>query len=64
MQHLGIGGQEPGLRHIEVVYRLTSLSADRTGPEELPALGRTHWPIENRLPYGRAFTSDKDRCRA
>ena len=53
-----------GKRSIEVTYSLTSLGADRAGPEELLALVRNHWPIENRLHYVRDVTYDEDRCRA
>ena len=53
-----------GTRGIEVTYSLTSLGADRAGPEELLALVRNHWHIENRLHYVRDFTYDEDRCRA
>ena len=53
-----------GKRSIEVAYSLTSLNADRAGPEELLALVRNHWHIENRLHYVRDFTYDEDRCRA
>ena len=51
-------------RSIEVTYSLTSLGADRAGPEELLALVRNHWHIENRLHYVRDVTYDEDRCRA
>ena len=53
-----------GQRSIEVTWSLTSLSAERAGPEELLALVRNHWHIENRLHYVRDFTYDEDRCRA
>ena len=53
-----------GKRSIEVTWSLTSLGADRAGPQELLALVRNHWHIENRLHYGRDFTYDEDRCRA
>ena len=53
-----------GARSIEVAYSLTSLGAERAGPEELLALVRNHWHIENRLHYVRDFTYDEDRCRA
>ena len=53
-----------GKRSVEVTWSLTSLSADRAGPEELLALVRNHWRIENRLHYVRDFTCDEDRCRA
>ena len=47
-----------------VTWSLTSLGTDRAGPEELLALVRNHWHIENRLHYVRDFTYDEDRCRA
>ena len=53
-----------GKRSIEVTWSLTSLGTDRAGPEELLALVRNHWHIENRLHYVRDFTYDEDRCRA
>ena len=53
-----------GKRSIEVTWSLTSLGAERAGPEELLALVRNHWHIENRLHYVRDFTYDEDRCRA
>ena len=53
-----------GKRSVEVTWSLTSLDAERAGPEELLALVRNHWHIENRLHYVRDFTYDEDRCRA
>ena len=53
-----------GTRSIEVTYCLTSLGAERAEPEQLLALVRNHWHIENRLHYVRDFTYDEDRCRA
>ena len=53
-----------GKRSVEVTWSLTSLGAERAGPEELLALVRTHWHIENRLHSVRDFTYDEDRCRA
>ena len=53
-----------GKRSVEVTWSLTSLGAERAGPEELLALVRNHWHIENRLHYVRDFTYDEDRCRA
>ena len=53
-----------GKRSIEVTWSLTSLGAERAGPEELLDLVRNHWHIENRLHYVRDFTYDEDRCRA
>ena len=48
----------------EITYGLTSLGAAQAGPEEIAALVRCHWHIENRLHYVRDFTYDEDRCRA
>ena len=48
---------------IEVSYALTSLTPDQASPEQLAALVRNHWHIENRLHYVRDFTYDEDRCR-
>lgn len=53
-----------GERSVEVTWSLTSLGAERAGPEELLDLVRNHWHIENRLHYVRDFTYDEDRCRA
>ena len=53
-----------GERSTEVIWSLTSLGAARAGPEELLALVRNHWHIENRVHYVRDFTYDEDRCRA
>ena len=47
----------------EVVYCLTSLSADEAGPEPLLALVRNHWHLDNRLHYVRDFTDNEDQCR-
>ena len=52
-----------GTRSVEVTYTLTSLGADRAGLQELLALVRNHWRIENRLHYLRDFTYDEHRCR-
>ena len=54
--------QDAGSR--ETAYGLTSLGPGQAGPEELAALVRRHWEIENRLHYVRDFTYDEDRCRA
>ena len=39
-----------GQRSVEVTWSLTSLGAERAGPEELLALVRNHWHIENEPP--------------
>ena len=53
-----------GKTSTEVTYALTSLPPGRAGTEQLAALVRNHWQIENRLHYVRDFTYDEDRCRA
>ena len=52
-----------GATSTAVTYALTSLTADRATTEQLAALVRNHWHIENRLHYIRDFTYDEDRCR-
>ena len=47
----------------EITHCLTSLGAERASPEDLLALVRNHWHIENRLHYVRDFTYDEDWCR-
>ena len=46
-----------------MTFALTSLPPQRSTPEQLAALVRNHWHIENRLHYVRDFTYDEDRCR-
>jgi predicted transposase YbfD/YdcC len=48
----------------EVVYGVTSLSAEAASPARLLALARGHWSIENRSHWVRDHTFDEDRCRA
>ena len=52
-----------GQTSTEVTFALTSLPPQRSTPEQLAALVRNHWHIENRLHYVRDFTYDEDRCR-
>ena len=47
----------------EQVYLLTDLSPDQVSPEQLLALNRGQWSIENRLHWVRDVTFDEDRCR-
>ncbi len=54
--------QDAGSR--ETACGLTSLGPGQAGPEEVAALVRRHWHIENRLHCVRDFTCDEDRCRA
>jgi len=46
----------------EVAYAVTSLSPERTSPQQLLALWRGHWGIENRGHWVRDVTFDEDRC--
>lgn len=48
----------------QVVYGLTSLTAEEADPERLLALARTHWGIENGLHYRRDVTFGEDRLRS
>ncbi len=47
----------------EVVYGLTALSPAQAGAEDLLALVREHWSIENRLHYRRDVTLREDDCQ-
>jgi predicted transposase YbfD/YdcC len=46
----------------EVVYGVTSLTAQEANPERLLVLIRKHWQIENGLHYRRDDTLKEDRC--
>jgi hypothetical protein len=48
---------------VETVYAITSLTADKAGPDRLLALSRAHWGIENRLHYVRNVTCREDHAR-
>ena len=52
-----------GKTSCEVSYALTSLGTAQATAEQLVALLRNHWEIENGLHYVRDFTYDEDRCR-
>lgn len=47
----------------EVVYLITTLSATKASPQQLLALNRGHWHIENRSHYVRDVTFGEDRSR-
>jgi predicted transposase YbfD/YdcC len=52
-----------GKESTETVYAITSLTADKAGPDTLLALSRAHWGIENRLHYVRDVTCREDQAR-
>ena len=47
----------------EVVYGLTALSPAQASAQDLLALVREHWSIENRLHYRRDVTLREDNCQ-
>jgi predicted transposase YbfD/YdcC len=47
----------------EVTYAVTSLSRQQAGAQQLEALWRAHWTIENRVHYVRDETLGEDRCQ-
>jgi predicted transposase YbfD/YdcC len=52
-----------GVQRSETVYFITSLTPDQASPEQLLALARNHWSIENRSHYVRDVSYDEDRSR-
>jgi predicted transposase YbfD/YdcC len=46
----------------ETVFALTSYLPEEAGPEQLLAIVRDHWQIENGQHYRRDRTQDEDRC--
>ena len=55
--------QKTGRVTYQVVFGITSLSAEDCSPERLMKLIRQHWHIENRLHYVRDVTFHEDDCR-
>jgi predicted transposase YbfD/YdcC len=51
-----------GKASVETAYAVTSLPPERATPEQLLALWRGHWGIENRLHYVRDVTYGEDRA--
>ena len=49
---------------VERIYLISSQCRAQASPEQLLALNRGHWGIENRLHYVRDMAYDEDRCRA
>jgi len=54
--------KKSGKTTTEVVYLVTSLSAEKASPEQLLALVRGHWKIESQH-WIRDMAFDEDRCR-
>ncbi len=52
-----------GLLTHDVVYGITSLTAQEAGPRRLLKLVRSHWDIENGLHYRRDETLREDWCQ-
>lgn len=55
--------QRSGKVYQEVTYGLTSLSPTQASAEQLIALVRGHWAIENRLHWRRDVTLGEDHCQ-
>jgi len=55
--------KKTGERRQEVVYGITSLSAERAAPDRLLAFSRQHWHIENKSHWVRDVTFDEDRSQ-
>jgi len=51
-----------GVETVEITYVITSLSPEKTSPEQLLSLARNHWCIES-LHWVRDMAFDEDRCR-
>ena len=47
----------------EIVYAITSLTAEQAGAARLLALSREHWGIENKLHHVRDVTCREDQAR-
>jgi len=58
-----IHNQRTGKITYQVVFGITSLSAEVCPPQRLIALSRSHWHIENRLHYVRDVSFHEDACR-
>jgi len=52
-----------GRCHHEVVYGITSLSAEHATPDQLLHMLRSYWKIENSLHYRRDVTLQEDHTR-
>jgi predicted transposase YbfD/YdcC len=55
--------QKTGKTRHEIVYGITSLSADQASPAQLLKMLRSYWQIENGLHYPRDVTLREDQTR-
>jgi predicted transposase YbfD/YdcC len=55
--------QKTGKTRREVVYGITSLSAEQASPQQLLTMLRSYWQIENGLHYRRDVTLHEDHTR-
>jgi predicted transposase YbfD/YdcC len=58
-----IQSKKTGKLTYEVVFGITSLTAETGSPQRLMQLIREHWHIENRLHYVRDVTFHEDACK-
>jgi predicted transposase YbfD/YdcC len=54
---------EDGKTRTELVYGITSLSPQQASAQDILAIVRAHWRIENRLHYRRDVTLREDHCQ-
>ena len=55
--------QKTGQTRHEIIYGITSLSAEQASPEQLLKILRSYWGIENGLHYRRDVTLHEDQTR-
>ena len=62
LQRCATKGKSGKTRH-EIVYGITSLSAEQASPDQLLQMLRSYWKIENGLHYPRDVTLREDQTR-
>ena len=55
--------QKTGQTRHEILYGITSLSAEQASPDKLLKMLRSYWGIENGLHYRRDVTLHEDQTR-